>query len=134
MSKPVKIVLLAVALAALAIGALNLMFNRSFTKEVPVFTASRWTSGNRIFPTQIAVKPTSVVRYTPKLFGSLEQTIAIDQISSVKIVAGVMFSDVLIETTGGSQPIVCHGHWKKDAESIRDAINKAQSGRRQARN
>jgi hypothetical protein len=133
MSKPARIGLLALVVAALAMGALNLMFNRSFTKDVPVYSASRWTAGNRIFPTQIAVKPAAVVRYTPKLFGSLEQTIAIDQISSVKIVSGVLFADVLIETTGGSQPIVCHGHWKKDAESIRDAINKAQSGRRGAR-
>ena len=106
------------------------MLNRSFTDEVPVFTASRWTKGNRVFATQIAVFPGRVVRYTPKLFGHLEETISIDQIASVKIQAGVMFADVLIETTGGSQPIVCHGHWKRDAEGIRQRISEAQEKRR----
>jgi len=106
------------------------MLNRLFTDEVPVYSASRWTKGNRLFATQIAVFPGRVVRYTPKLFGHLEETIGIDQIASVKIQAGVMFADVLIETTGGSQPVVCHGHWKKDAEAIRERISEAQEKRR----
>jgi hypothetical protein len=119
-----------VVFAVVVLGGLNLMFNRRFTEDGQVFTASRWTTGNRAFPTQIAVFPGRVVRYTPKLFGHLEETIAVDQIASVKIQAGMMFADVLIETTGGSQPIVCHGHWKKDAEAIRQAISEAQEKRR----
>lgn len=108
------------------------MWNSPFTKDAPVFTASRWTSGNRIFPTQIAVYPDRVVRYTPKLVGHLEETISTDQIASVKIVAGMLFADVVIETTGGSQPIVCHGHWKGDADGIRQRISEAQEKRRPA--
>lgn len=131
MSKKLARAFLGIVLAVvIVLGGLNLMFNRRFTDEVPVFTASRWTKGNRAFPTQIAVFPGRVVRYTPRLLGHLEETISIDQIASVKIQAGPMFSDVLIETTGGSQPIVCHGHWKKDAEAIRQRISEAQERRR----
>jgi hypothetical protein len=105
------------------------MLSRPFTKDAAVFTASRFTSGNRIFPTQIAVYPTKVIRYTPKWIGHEEQTISIDQIASVRVSAGLLFADVIIETTGGSQPIVCHGHWKGDAEGIREKISEAQAAR-----
>jgi hypothetical protein len=105
------------------------MSSRPFTKDAPVFASSRWTSGNRLLPTQIAVFPDRVVRYTPKWIGHEEQTISIDQIASVRISAGMLFADVIIETTGGSQPIVCHGHWKGDAEGIRNRISDAQAAR-----
>jgi len=118
-------------LAALLLlwGGFVFMFSRPFTQDAAVFTASRWTSGNRIFPTQIAVYPTKVIRYTPKWVGHEEQTISVDQIASVRVSAGLLFADVIIETTGGSQPIVCHGHWKSDAEGIREKISAAQAAR-----
>jgi hypothetical protein len=108
-------------------GGFVFMFSRPYTKEVPVFSASRWTSGNRIFPTQVAVYPDRVVRYRPKLLGHEEEIIPVRQVASVKITAGLLFADVLIETTGGSQPIVCHGHWKSDAGEIQKRISAAQA-------
>ena len=39
-------------------------------------------------------------------------------IASVKIDTGMLLSDVLIETSGGADPIRCHGHRKGDA--VRD--------------
>ncbi len=54
--------------------AINHARNRSFTNEVPVFRASRWTKGNRIWPTQVSVFPNRVVRWTPRLFGHFEET------------------------------------------------------------
>jgi hypothetical protein len=100
---------------------------RDFTAEVPVFRASRWTAGNRLFPTQIAVWPDRVVRYSPHLIGHHEESIAIRQVASVAISAGLLFADVYIETTGGSKPIVCHGHTKGDAEEIRRLITACQA-------
>jgi hypothetical protein len=108
-------------------GAVVHLRNRPFTKDVPTFRASRWTQGNRLFPTQVAVFPGRVVRYTPRLFGHFEETIALNQVASVSIDAGMVFGDVIIETTGGSQPIRCHGHGKKDAEEIRRLITDAQA-------
>ena len=118
--------------AVLGLGALswavNLGRNRSFTKDVPVFRASRLTQGNRIWPTQVAVFPNRVVRYTPRLFGHFEETIGIDQVASVSVDSSLIFGDVIVETTGGSQPIRCHGHRRKDAEEIRRQITEAQAG------
>jgi hypothetical protein len=130
--EPITLSIAGVAGLVLLGWVVNLARNRSFTGEVPVFRASRWTRGNRVWPTQVAVFPNRVVRYTPRLFGHFEETIAIDQVASVSVDSGLIFGDVIIETTGGSQPIRCHGHFKGDAEEIRRGITEAQAamGRR----
>jgi len=124
--EPISITIAAVAGLGLLAWAINLGRNRLFTGDVPVFRASRLTSGNRVWPTQVAVFPNRVVRYTPRLFGHFEETIGIDQVASVSVDSGLMFGDVIIETTGGSQPIRCHGHRRADAEEIRRQITESQ--------
>lgn len=124
--EPITLTVVAVVGLGVIVCAVNLGCNRSFTREVTVFRASRWTKGNRIWPTQVAVFPNRVVRYTPRLFGHFEETIGIDQVASVSVDSSLIFGDVIIETTGGSQPIRCHGHRRADAEAIRRAITEAQ--------
>jgi hypothetical protein len=92
-----------------------------------VFRASRISSGNRLFPTQVLITPSSVVQYTPRWFGRLEETIHMAHIASVKIETGMVLSDVLIETSGGTDPIVCHGHHKGDAGRMKNLIEKYQT-------
>jgi hypothetical protein len=92
-----------------------------------VFRASRWSSGNHLFPTQVLITPTSVVQYTPRWIGRREETIHMAHIASVKIETGAMLSDVLIETSGGSDPIVCHGHGKADANRMKTLIEQYQT-------
>ena len=67
------------------------------------------------------------MRYTPRLFGHFEETIGIDQVASVSVDSSLIFGDVIIETTGGSQPIRCHGHRRGDAAEIRRQITEAQT-------
>lgn len=95
--------------------------------EGDVFRASRLSSGNRLFPTQVLITPTAVVHYTPRWFGRREETIHMAHIASVKIETGVVLSDVLIETSGGSDPIACHGHRKGDAGRMKDLIERYQT-------
>jgi hypothetical protein len=92
-----------------------------------VFRASRVSRGNRLFPTQVAITPTSVVQYKPRWFGKQEQTIHMAHVSSVNIDTGVLLSNVLIETSGGSDPIACHGHRKRDAVRMKQLIEKYQT-------
>ena len=92
-----------------------------------VFSASRWSSGNRLFPTQVAITPDSVVQYQPRWVGHLEEVIHMTHVASVKISTGVMLSDLEIETSGGSDPIRCHGHYKTDATTMKALIEKYQS-------
>jgi hypothetical protein len=95
--------------------------------EGDVFRASRLSAGNRIFPTQVAITPTSVVQFTPQWIGKLEETIHMAHVSAVKIDTGVLFSEVLIETSGGSHPIRCHGHRKGDAVQMKALIERFQT-------
>jgi hypothetical protein len=92
-----------------------------------VFRASRLSGGNRLFPTQVIVTPQSVVHYTPQWIGRHEHSIHIAHVSSVRIDTGLMFSDVVIETTGGSGAIRCKGHRKGDAVRIKQLIEQFQS-------
>jgi len=92
-----------------------------------VFRASRLSSGNHLFPTQVLITPSSVVQYTPRWIGRLEETIHMAHIASVKIETGLLFSDVLIETSGGSDPIVCHGHGKGDAARMKTLVEQYQT-------
>jgi hypothetical protein len=92
-----------------------------------VFRASRLSPSNRLFPTQVLITPTSVVHYTPQWIGRREHSIHIAHVASVSIDTHVLFSDVYIETTGGTTPIACRGHRKKDAVSMKQLIERYQT-------
>jgi hypothetical protein len=97
------------------------------TSAGETFSASRWTRGNRIFPTRIVVTPLHVSRVKPRLFGSTEESIAINQVASVQIKTGVIWSEIRIDSTGGADPITSHGHRKRDAIRIRELIESYQA-------
>jgi len=100
--------------------------SRPFTTG-DVFRASRLSRGNHLFPTQVAITSTSVVQYKPRWFGKQEQTIHMAHVASVNIDTGVLLSNVLIETSGGSDPIACHGHRKADAVRMKQLIERYQT-------
>lgn len=95
--------------------------------EGDVFKASRLSPGNRLFPTQVRITPSSVVQYTPQWIGKLEETIHMAHVASVKIDTGMLLSTLLIETSGGTHPIACHGHWKSDAVRMKALIERYQT-------
>ncbi len=113
--------------AAILFVAVLWLYNRAFTADAPVLKASRLTGGNAMFPVQVAVLADHVARYKPRFLGHTEDTIPLRQIASVKVQAGPVFADVVIDTTGGSPPIVIHGLWKKDAVVLTGAIAAAQA-------
>ena len=92
-----------------------------------VFRASRLTKGNRIFPAQVVITPGSVTVVQPQWVGKLEESAHIAHISSIQIDTNMVFSDISIETTGGHNPMVCHGHTKGDAIRIKQVIEGFQS-------
>jgi len=94
------------------------------------FSASRWTRGNLWFPTLIVVSPLRVSRVKKRLFGSNEESISISQVASVKISTGMVWSNIVIESSGGTDPITSHGHRKADAVRIRDLVEEFQAARR----
>ena len=92
-----------------------------------VFRASRLSSGNRLFPTQVQITPTAIVHHTPRWVGRSEHSIHVAHVSSVRVDTGMIFSDVYIETSGGASPVKCHGHGKRDALEMKRLIEQFQS-------
>lgn len=118
------------ALAVVVAGLALLWYVLSKGRKMPgahVFRASRLSKGNRIFPTQVVISPSSVTHYTPQWIGKLEASIHISHVSSIKIDTNILFSDVIIETTGGHNPVICHGHSKSDAVEMKQLIEELQS-------
>jgi|SRR5687768_990028 hypothetical protein len=119
-----------IAAALLIVGALLVLFFWQKGRRLPgdhVFRASRLSRGNWLYPTQVVVGPSSVLHYQPEIVGGREQTIHIAHISSVLIDRNLFFSDVLIETSGGHNPVRCHGHRKRDAVAIKEIIERYQT-------
>ena len=122
-----SVLAIVVLLVVLAIPALIVWRKGRPAAAGEVFRASRLTGGNRIFPTQVIVTPHSVVHYTPQWIGKHEHSIHISHVSSVSIDTGLLFSDVIVETSGGSGSIRCRGHHKGDAIRIKQLIEQFQS-------
>ena len=122
------IVALVVALPLLVIWRKG----RPFAKG-DLFRARRLSAGNRLFPTQVLITPQAVVHYTPQWVGRLEHSIHMAHIASVSIDTNLLFSDVYIETTGGTTPIHCKGHSKHDALRMKQLIEQYQTSYYQQR-
>jgi hypothetical protein len=86
------------------------------------FTASRWTKGNHLFPTTIEVTDKAVVRHKRSWFSKDEMSFSIHKVASVHIKTGLLWSNILIESSGGTDPIESHGHTKGDAKRIKELI------------
>jgi hypothetical protein len=90
------------------------------------FVASRWTRGNHLFPTAVEVTSSAVIRRRRTLFTRSEEIIPLQRVASVRIETGLIWADLIIESTGGTDPILCHGHRKADARRIQELVTAAQ--------
>jgi len=91
------------------------------------FQASRWTKGNFLFPTVIEVNDKAVVRRKRSWFSRDEISISVQKIASVHIKTGLIWADILIESSGGTDPLTSHGHGKADALRIKEMIEDFQA-------
>ncbi len=92
-----------------------------------VFRASRWTRGNMIFPTFIEVSEKAVTRKKRSWFSTDEMSISITKVASVHIKTGLIWSEILIESSGGTDAMTSRGHTKGDANRIKELIENAQA-------
>ena len=92
-----------------------------------VFQASRWTKGNFLFPTILEVSDKAVTRRKRSWFSHDEMCITVTKVASVHIKTGMIWSEILIESSGGTDPMSSHGHSKGDAQRIKDLIENAQA-------
>jgi hypothetical protein len=98
-----------------------------------IFRASRWTKGNLLFPTIIEVSDKAVTRHKQSWFSQDEMSITISKVASVHIKVGMLWSDIRIESSGGSDSMASHGHTKADAQRIKELVENAQTALAQRR-
>jgi len=98
-----------------------------------VFHASRWTKGNFLFPTILEVSDKAVTRRKRSWFSQDEMSITISKVASVHIKTGMVWSEILIESSGGTDAMSSHGHTKADAQRIKALIEDAQASLAQQR-
>jgi hypothetical protein len=92
-----------------------------------IFQASRWTRGNLLFPTRIEVTDKAVIRRKRSWFNVDEISMSIYKVASVHVKTGLIWSNILIESSGGSDPLESHGHSKEDARRIKELIESYQA-------
>lgn len=68
----------------------------------------------------------AVVRHKRSWFSKDEISISIYKVASVHIKTGLIWSEILIESSGGTEPLASHGHRKADARRIRELVEIAQ--------
>ncbi|NQU30803.1 MAG: PH domain-containing protein [Anaerolineae bacterium] len=86
------------------------------------YVSSRLTSGNFLFPDEVTIAEDGIHFVKRRIFGSDEEIISYGKIASVKLNSGILFADITIETSGGSQPIFLNGLMKGAAQEIKEAI------------
>ena len=85
---------------------------------MPTFVASRLSSSdNSLFPDKLEIDALNVTYYKGTVIGYRSTVIARANIASVHIGSGLLFADIVIETTGGMQ-IRATGFKKGDARAI----------------
>ena len=90
------------------------------------FQASRFTRGNRIFPTVIEVGDKAVTRRKRSWFSRDEISVSITKVASVHIKTGLLWSEIRIESSGGTDAMASHGHTRGDALRIKELIEQHQ--------
>lgn len=69
---------------------------------MPTFIASRISANhNLLFPDRVDIDAKRIVFYKGSLIGYQSCVIPRQQIASVRLVTGIFFADLIIETTGG---------------------------------
>lgn len=86
------------------------------------YTASRLTSGNRVFPNLIVIDEQGVTFKEPGVFSGEEKTVPFSRISSVEVDCPLIgFSKITIETTGEGQ-IEAHGFTQDEVKEMKQLI------------
>jgi hypothetical protein len=67
-----------------------------------------------------------LIRHRRSWFSRDEISISFPKAASVHIKTGLIWEDILIESSGASDPLAGHGHRKVDARRIRELVETAQ--------
>ena len=87
------------------------------------FVASRWSGDdNAVFPDRLEIDSSIITYYKGTLVGYHKSVMPRNCISSAHVRSGLLFADIVIESSGGRE-IVARGFSKKDARNILNILN-----------
>ena len=86
-----------------------------------IFTASRWSSNNLLFPNRIEIEDDVVRCYKGAIIGYNSITIPRVSIASVRILSNIIFADIVIESFGGKE-VISNGFRKSVAREIYELL------------
>lgn len=90
---------------------------------MPKYEASRLSGNdNAIFPDKLEIDAVNITYYKGTLIGYRKTIIARTNVASVHIASGLLFADIVIETTGGLT-VRAQGFWKKDAREVVEMLS-----------
>lgn len=92
---------------------------------MPTYEASRISGNdNAVFPDRIEIDDDNgnITFYKGTIVGYRQTFIARDNVASVRIASGLVFADVIIESTGGKE-IRASGFKKRDAREIMEILS-----------
>lgn len=85
---------------------------------MPSYVASRLSGhDNSVFPDRIEIDDVNVTYFKGTVVGYRTSILPRERIASFRINSGLIFADVVIESSGG-QGIVARGFYKSDARAI----------------
>ncbi len=91
------------------------------------FRASRLSRGNRLFPTEVQLSDRQVSRIKASFAGKVEESISLRQVSSVTVARGVWWADVVVHSSGGTDPLRTSGLANGDADQLKKLIEEYQT-------
>ncbi|MGE0710784.1 MAG: hypothetical protein AB7N76_27690 [Planctomycetota bacterium] len=84
-----------------------------------IYKSSRFSSGNMFFPDRLVLEADRVLFKKSHLIGGEEESIRYEQIASVSVQSGVLFANLLFESTGGTEPVYMNGLWRGTATAAK---------------
>lgn len=84
-----------------------------------IFTASRLSNGNGLFPVEIRVDDFSLTVVKPGLISAYQKTIKYDKISSIEIISPFIGFSKIIFSCYGLDSILVEGFERNDAEECK---------------
>ena len=89
------------------------------------YKASRWSDGNKVFPTTIEVGEQGLTVRIPGLFSGQTRYLTFHQIGEVRIRTPLVGFSTISFFSAGTQ-VSAHGFTKDEVHQIKDAIEKGQ--------
>lgn len=91
-----------------------------------IYTASRLSSGNKLFPTELSLDDYALTIKHPGVYNSKSQTVYFKNVSSITIDSPLIGFSTITISTNGDGTLVADGFTKKEVNEIKTLIEEGK--------